>query len=138
MGDPASLPNHHSFGHYLLSFHGRLARRRGEYDRAIAAFTEAVSLYERRGGHHNQARTLANLAFAKTLQARRIDDTVQKNVRGKLLAQRPERLRKEAQHDLARAEAVLRERGLDKDLGAVYNIRAFSTTTAASSARRLH
>ncbi len=50
----------------IQSFHGRMARREGRFDKAIEFFESAIGCYGKRDPRHpNLARSLANLALAK-------------------------------------------------------------------------
>lgn len=54
----------------IQSAYGRIARRQGNYDRALEAFERAIAEYRTGGGGHLQlARTLLNLAFVERLIA---------------------------------------------------------------------
>jgi tetratricopeptide (TPR) repeat protein len=59
----------------IHSFYGRVARRAGQYDRAIEYFNRAIEEFKQRDPQHpNLARSLANMALAKreiALQVRR-------------------------------------------------------------------
>jgi tetratricopeptide (TPR) repeat protein len=59
----------------IHSFYGRVARRAGQYDRAIEHFNRAIEQFRKRDPQHpNLARSLANIALAKraiALQLRR-------------------------------------------------------------------
>ncbi|HVT94844.1 MAG TPA: tetratricopeptide repeat protein [Bryobacteraceae bacterium] len=65
----------------IHSAYGRLARREGRYEPAIAHFEEAIEAYRKRDPRHrNYARTLANIATVKRLIAlqirRQLDDAL--------------------------------------------------------------
>ncbi len=50
----------------IQSFHGRMARREGRFDKAIEFFESAIGCYGKRDPRHpNLARSLANMALAK-------------------------------------------------------------------------
>jgi len=50
----------------IQSFYGRMARREGRFDKAIALFANAIEHYRKRDPQHpNLARSLANMALAK-------------------------------------------------------------------------
>lgn len=107
----------------IESFYGRMARREGQYEKAIERFERAIELYGKRDSQHpNLARSLANMALAKREIAvqlqRRIDQEVERHRKAPLKpgskgsAQRAERrerlncLRREALQHLEDASAI--------------------------------
>lgn len=107
----------------IHSFYGRVARRAGQYDKAIEYFNRAIEEFKKRDPYHpNLARSLANLALAKrevALQVRRrIDHDAERhrkaggNVEPKQVFGRNdcrhqlEQLRDEALSHLDRASAI--------------------------------
>lgn len=64
----------------INSIHGRIARRRGQYDKALSHFVLAIEEYKKRDlFHHNFARTLVNMAFVKRLFALQLRNKIDKN-----------------------------------------------------------
>jgi len=107
----------------IQSFYGRMARREGQYEKAIERFERAIGLYGKRDPQHpNLARSLANMALSKREIAvqlqRRIDQDVERHRKTPLkpgskgTAQRTERrerlncLRREALQHLEDASAI--------------------------------
>ena len=128
----------------IQSFHGRMARREGHFDRAIERFNSAIDYYRKRDPHHpNLARSLANMALAKrgiALQLqRRVDLDVQKRRKTSTRGgdggassssagntNRPDhrrglaQLRHEALEHLEAAREIYRQRPTHHGLGTVY------------------
>jgi tetratricopeptide (TPR) repeat protein len=79
----------------IHSFYGRVARRAGQYDRAIEHFNRAIEQFRKRDPRHpNLARSLANIALAKrsiALQLRRKIDRLAE-LRRKDAAARPSKI----------------------------------------------
>jgi len=128
----------------IQSFHGRMARREGQFDKAIERFNIAIEYYRKRDPHHpNLARSLANMALAKrgiALQLqRRVDLDVQKRRKSSTRSgdggassasaeitnrsdhrRRLTQLRREAIEHLDAAREIYRQRPTHHGLGTVY------------------
>jgi tetratricopeptide (TPR) repeat protein len=128
----------------IQSFYGRMARREGQFDKAIERFNQAIEYYRKRDPRHpNLARSLANMALAKrgiALQLqRRVDLDVQKRRRTSTrggdsdtssglpgIANRSDhrrrltQLRREAIEHLDAAREIYRQRPTHHGLGTVY------------------
>lgn len=64
----------------INSIHGRIDRRRGQYDEALSHFVLAIEEYKKRDFyHHNLARTLVNMAFVKRLFALQLRNKIDKS-----------------------------------------------------------
>ncbi len=128
----------------IHSAYGRIARRDGKYDQAIAHGARAVQEY---GKHHSQhrnlARSLANMAFVERLSAlelrRKIDRDAARRARGKVPAAegagplnggrkaadfaRLDEVREAALRHLAEAQAIYNKFHYFRGEGNVHSIR---------------
>ncbi len=125
----------------IQSAYGRIARREGRYERALAYFETAVQEYARRNPRHpNIARSLVNMASAERLmrlQLRKKMDAAAANRKaaparesataGNLAHWRKqfEQLREKALEQLGRAGAIYRAQGNHRGMGAVHILCGF-------------
>ena len=66
----------------IHSSYGRMARREGNYDKAIHHFARAIEEYRKRGSEHpHLARTLANIALVKRLVSRSLGNKIDAQMR---------------------------------------------------------
>ena len=124
----------------IQSAYGRIARRQGRYERAVEYFERAISEYRLGGGEHLQlARTLLNLAFVKRLLAlqwqkdadhvsaarrsARDDPASAERVREHRV--RIERIRGEAQAELAESSAIYEGRQSHRGIAGVHINKGF-------------
>jgi len=120
----------------IQSAYGRMARREGRSEQAIAHFAGAIEQYRKHDPEHQHlARTLSNLAYAKrsiALElARRIDagaarrrksakTAVSRNGRGIALRQRLHQLRREALAELDQADQIYKRHLNHRGAGSVH------------------
>jgi tetratricopeptide (TPR) repeat protein len=126
----------------IHSAYGRIARRQGKYERAVACFERAICEYRKGGGGQLQlARALANLAFVKRLLAletqKELDRVAASRRSGRegaaeaapaiSAAQRAriEQTRCEARRHLEEAFAIYTERHNHRGIAAVHVNRGF-------------
>lgn len=92
----------------IHSSYGRIARRAGQYDKAILHFTAAIREYRKRAVHHpHLARTLTNIALVKQLISLQL---------GKKIDAQNKRRRKAAARGRAIKESVISPRASRKQL----------------------
>jgi tetratricopeptide (TPR) repeat protein len=120
----------------IHSSYGRIARRQGRYQQAIASFTEAIAQFKKRDPQHrNVARSLNNMAYVKRLIALQLRRTIDADVarrrkaaargrasqgQGKVQYRRRfHQLREEALAELAEAAAIYEQYENHHGLGSV-------------------
>ena len=122
----------------IYSAHGRMIRRRGNYQEALKLFSRAIDEFRKRSlQHRNLARSLVNIAYVQRLIAlqisRQIDAENLKRRRAggpATLANRAERqweryeqTRNEALRNLDKAEEIYRHHNHHHGIGSVYENR---------------
>jgi tetratricopeptide (TPR) repeat protein len=122
----------------IYSAHGRMIRRRGNYNEALKLFSRAIEHFQRRSSQHrNLARSLVNIAYVQRLIAlqisRQID--VERAKRRKAGPSAPERdrtqrqweryeqIRAEAFRNLEEAEKIYRHHDHHHGIGSVFENR---------------
>lgn len=125
----------------IYSSYGRIARRAGQYDKAILHFTDAIREYRKRGSQHpHLARTLTNIALVKQLISlqlgKKIDAQSQRRrkavARGRKVPQRVlspharrEQLRVEAFRHLEEAEAIYQDNRSDHGITSIRLVHGY-------------
>jgi tetratricopeptide (TPR) repeat protein len=122
----------------IYSAHGRMIRRRGNYNEALKLFSRAIEHFQRRSSQHrNLARSLVNIAYVQRLIAlqisRQIDVERAKRRKGGVSAperdrtqrqwERYEQIRVEAFRNLEEAERIYRHHNHHHGIGSVYENR---------------
>lgn len=122
----------------IYSAHGRMIRRRGNYQEALKLFSRAIDEFQKRSlQHRNLARSLVNIAYVQRLIAlqisRQIDAESLKRRRAggpataANLAERKwehyEQTRNEALRNLDKAEQIYRHHNHHHGIGSVYENR---------------
>lgn len=122
----------------IYSAHGRMIRRRGNYNEALKLFSKAIEHFQKRSSQHrNLARSLVNIAYVQRLIAlqisRQIDAESAKRRKGSASAPERERtqrnrvryeqIRSEAFRNLDEAEKIYRHHHHDHGIGSVYENR---------------
>ncbi len=121
----------------IQSAYGRIARRQGQYQRALDCFERAIAEYRSGGGGHVQlARTLLNLAFVERLLA--LD--AQRNLERTTGSRREERIRIEsirasASSRLAEAYAIYEQHHNHRGMAGVHINRGFLALDAGDLER---
>jgi tetratricopeptide (TPR) repeat protein len=119
----------------IQSAYGRIARRQGRYEQALAYFDRAIAEYKRRDPQHlHLARSLVNIAFVERLLAlrrqkdldreaahrRRADLTERTSESSRASRSQVERLRAEARAQLAEALEIYDRHRVHHGIGNVY------------------
>lgn len=125
----------------IHSSYGRMARRGGQYEKAILHFTAAIREYrKRRSQHPHLARTLTNIALVKQLISlqlgKKIDEHIRRQrkagARGQKLKKSTlsprasrEQLRAEAFKHLEEAEAIYRHNESCHGISSIHLVRGY-------------
>lgn len=125
----------------IHSSYGRMARRAGQYDKAIVHFTKAIEEYRKRGSQHpHLVRTLTNIALVKQLISlhigRKIDAQTKRRrkavARGQKMKQSNvpprasrEQLRAESFHHLEEAEAINKHNESDQGSSSIHLVYGY-------------
>lgn len=122
----------------IYSAHGRMIRRRGNYNEALRLFARAIEHFQKRSSQHrNLARSLVNIAYVQRLIAleisRQIDAESAKRRKGGPSAperertqqhwERYEQIRAEAFSNLDEADKIYRHHNHHHGIGSVYENR---------------
>jgi tetratricopeptide (TPR) repeat protein len=122
----------------IYSAHGRMIRRRGNYNEALKLFSRAIEHFQRRSSQHrNLARSLVNIAYVQRLIALQISRQIdaESAKRRKAGSSRPEggraqrhweryeQTRAEAFKNLEEAEKIYRHHNHHHGIGSVYENR---------------
>lgn len=122
----------------IYSAHGRMIRRRGNYNEALKFFTRAIEHFRKRSSQHrNLARSLVNIAYVQRLIAlqvsRQIDaESAKRRKAGSSASERGrkqrnwdryEQIRSEAFQSLEHAEQIYRHHDHHHGIGSVYENR---------------
>jgi tetratricopeptide (TPR) repeat protein len=122
----------------IYSAHGRMIRRRGNYQEALKLFSRAIDEFQKRSlQHRNLARSLVNIAYVQRLLALQISRQIdaenlkrRKSGRSSSVANRAERqweryeqTRNEAFSNLKKAEKIYRHHNHHHGIGSVYENR---------------
>lgn len=122
----------------IYSAHGRMIRRRGNYNEALKLFTRAIEHFQKRGSRHrNLARSLVNIAYVQRLIALQISRQMDaENARRRKTQagaaaglhpqqnrERYEQIRAEAFRNLEEAEKIYRHHNHHHGIGSVYENR---------------
>ena len=143
----------------IYSAHGRMIRRRGNYNEALKLFTLAIEHFQKRNlQHRNLARSLVNIAYVQRLIAlqisRQIDQERAKRRKGGRSAperdrtqsqwERYEQIRADAFKSLEEAEKIYRHHKHNHGIGSVFENRGLlyldsgDLDTAAAQAEAAH
>jgi tetratricopeptide (TPR) repeat protein len=125
----------------IHSSYGRMARREGDYDKAIQHFTMAIGQYRKRGSQHpHLARTLANIALVKRLVSlqlgKRIDAQMKRRrkaaARGRTAKESAtatrssrDQLRQQAFTHLEEAAAIYQHNGSNHGVGTIHLVYGY-------------
>jgi tetratricopeptide (TPR) repeat protein len=121
----------------IYSAHGRMIRRRGNYQEALKFFTRAIEHFQKRSlQHRNLARSLVNIAYVQRLIALQITREIDaENLKRRKAGSAPgaaraerqweryEQTRKEALKNLDEAEKIYRHHNQHHGIGSVYENR---------------
>src|SRR2546423_1862217 len=122
----------------IYSAHGRMVRRRGNYNEALKFFLKSIEHFQKRNSQHrNLARTLTNIAYVQRLIAlqisRQIDaesarrrkagSSAPASGRAQKNWERYEQIRAEALGNLEKAEEIYRHHNHHHGIGSVYENR---------------
>ncbi len=122
----------------IYSAHGRMLRRRGNYNEALKYFSRAIEHFQKRSvQHRNLARSLVNVAYVQRLIALQVSRQIDAESarrrksggpgpeRGRVqrLRERYEQVRTEAFRDLEQAEKIYRHHDHHHGIGSVYENR---------------
>lgn len=122
----------------IYSAHGRMIRRRGNYNEALKFFTRAIEHFQKRSSQHrNLARSLVNIAYVQRLIAlqisRQIDaESAKRRKAGTSASERGrkqrnwehyEQIRSEAFQNLEHADQIYRHHDHHHGIGSVYENR---------------
>lgn len=122
----------------IYSAHGRMIRRRGNYQEALKLFSRAIEEFQKRSlQHRNLARSLVNIAYVQRLIAlqisRQIDaENLERRKAGSKTPvanhaqrqwERYEQIRDEALRNLDKAEEIYRHHNHHHGIGSVYENR---------------
>lgn len=122
----------------IYSAHGRMIRRRGNYQEALKLFSRAIDEFQKRSlQHRNLARSLVNIAYVQRLIALQISRQIdaenlkrRKSGHSSSAASRAERqweryeqTRNEAFRNLEKAEEIYRHHNHHHGIGSVYENR---------------
>jgi len=125
----------------IHSSYGRMARRAGQYDKAILHFTKAIEEYRKRGSQHpHLVRTLTNIALVKQLISLHIGQKIDAQTkrrrkaaaRGQKVKQGTipprasrDQLREEAFHHLQEAEAINKRNESDQGSSSIHLVYGY-------------
>src|SRR5437016_583802 len=122
----------------IYSAHGRMVRRRGNYNEALKFFLKSIEHFQKRNvQHRNLARTLTNIAYVQRLIALQISRQIDAesarrrkaavsgpaSSRAKKNWERYEQTRSEALANLEKAERIYRHHNHHHGIGSVYENR---------------
>ena len=122
----------------IYSAHGRMIRRRGNYNEALKFFTRAIEHFQRRSSQHrNLARSLVNIAYVQRLIALEISRQMDAEsarrrkthgpsaagVRAERNWERYEQIRAEGFRNLEEAEKIYRHHNHHHGIGSVFENR---------------
>lgn len=122
----------------IYSAHGRMIRRRGNYNKALKLFSHAIEHFQKRGAQHrNLARSLVNIAYVQRLIALQISREIDaesakrrktgrsgaEDGRSKSHWERYEQTRADALKNLDNAERIYRHHDHHHGIGSVYENR---------------
>lgn len=122
----------------IYSAHGRMIRRRGNYNEALKLFSRAIEHFQKRSAQHrNLARSLVNIAYVQRLIALQISRQIDaesarrrkagkpgtEDGRARSLRERHEETRAEALKNLDDAERIYRHHDHHHGIGSVYENR---------------
>jgi tetratricopeptide (TPR) repeat protein len=122
----------------IYSAHGRMIRRRGNYNEALKLFSRAIQHFQKRSGQHrNLARSLVNIAYVQRLVAleisrqmdaesakrRKAGPSNPERERNQRHWERYEQIRAEAFSHLDEADKIYRHHNHHHGIGSVYENR---------------